>query len=693
MQAKKKTAATAAWGLRVGAVTLAGAATAAWGQQAPQADAQLEAVVVTASGVQQRIKDAPASISVLTQEDLQKGNYQSVADAVRHVEGVAVVGDGPNTTDIMIRGLPGEYTLILIDGQRQNTRETMNRGTTGVQANLLPPLSAIERIEVVRGPMSSLYGADAMGGVINIITKKVPARWSGSVGGSVTLQGDHDYGNTRAGEFWLGGPIQNDVLGLQVWGKTENRSEAGNHYPAADSAFGRENRSLGAKLTARPDSRQEIVFDVGTEDTTTETTPGRSILPSQDWSRVRHTREHYGLTHNGRWSFGQSKLSLYREVGKNESWPQAKNYSQREVTNTTLDGNLTLPVANHLLRLGGQYQRVALDGIRNEATVGGYPVNLNSVTLNNYALFLEDDWMLTERLTLTGGVRMDDDERHGRHWSPRLYGVYHASDALTLRGGVTTGFKAPSIRQSTAGYCMSTGGNSGFRGPLCGNPDLKPETSTTQELGLGYEWAPASRFTATLFNTNFKNKVVSFDTGKPDPLNPTSANHLYVYDNVDKVRIRGLEMGLQLPLAKTLSLNANYTYTQSRRKGGTETAFDGSSLDGKPLEKTPKHMLNAQLDWQATERLTTFARLNFMGKASYAAFRNGARGVRERGSSATLDLGGSYQLVKDVSLRFALLNLTDRKVPVDLRERNTGLSGNWMADEGRRLWVGVNASF
>lgn len=669
---------------------LVASATSAWSQQEPTA--QMDTIVVTASGVQQRIKDAPASISVLTQEDIKKGNYESVADAVRSVEGVSLVGDNPNTSDIVIRGLPGEYTLILIDGQRQNTRETMNRGTSGIQSNLLPPLSAIERIEVIRGPMSSLYGSEAMGGVINIITKKVPSRWSGSVAGAMTLQSDDDYGNSRNGEFWLGGPIQSDVLGLQIWGKSENRSEAGNFYPSADTAYGRKNQNLGVKLTARPDSRQEIVLDMGTERTTTETTPGRSTLPTIAWKKVRHTRNHYGISHTGRWDFGQSKLALYTEEGELEDWPKAALYSNRKVSNTTLDGNLTLPLEKHVLRVGGQVLRSSLKGISNEASVAGLPTNTDKVSLTNYALFAEDDWLITEQFTLTGGVRMDHDERYSTHWSPRLYGVYHASDALTLRGGITSGFKAPTIRQSTAGYCMSTGGNSGIRGPLCGNPDLKPETSLTQELGLSYEWAPASTLTATVFNTKFKNKVVSFDSGLPSPV-PPLANHLFVYDNVDEVKIRGLEMGVKMPLARNLRLDASYTYTQSRRQGGTETAFDGTSLDGLPLEKTPKHMLHAQLDWQTSSTLNTFARLNYSGKAMYAGFRNGASVTREREGSATLDLGGNYSLNKTTTLRLSVLNVTDRKVPVDVRTRTTGLDGNWMADEGRRLWLGVNAEF
>src|SRR5690606_30290077 len=137
----------------------------------------------------------------------------------------------------------------------------------------------------------------------------------------------------------------------------------------------------------------------------------------------------------------------------------------------------------------------------------------------------------------------------------------------------------------------------------------------------------------------------------------------------------------------------NYTYTKSKRRGGGEMSFDGSSLDGKPFEKTPEHMLNARLDWRATDKLDTFARLNYTGNAYYAGFRNSARSMRTRGSSLTFDLGGSYAVTKNVSLRLSLLNLFDRKVPIDTRDRNSGLDGNWMLDEGRRLWVGLNATF
>ena len=664
---------------------------------AASAQTQMDTVVVTANGVQQAIKEAPASISVLTQEDLRKGNYQSVADAVRQVEGISVVGDNVNAGDISIRGLPGDYTLILVDGMRQNTRETMNRNTGGVQPNLLPPLSAIERIEVVRGPMSSLYGSEAMGGVINIITKKVPAQWGGSASLSTTLQSDDDFGNSRDGEFWLGGPIRGDVVGLQISGKLKNRTEAKHHYPTANGAEGQDQQRLGAKLTLRPDSRQEVVLDVGHERLEKENTPGRSTEEANSWAKSQHRRTFYGLNHNGRWGFGSSKVALYSESSELESWPQTASTTSKKVVNTTLDASLTVPLEQHVLRLGGQAMHNALSGIRQEAPMTNYPVNPDKISLTNYALFVEDDWLLTERLTLTGGVRWDNDERAGTHLSPRLYAVYQALDNLTLRGGVTTGFKAPTIRQSSPEYCMTSGGNTGTTGPLCGNPDLQPETSVTQELGLSYEWAPGSLLTATVFNTNFRNKVVSFDTGVTDPLNPNGvkgkASTVYIYDNVDKVNNRGLEVGIKLPVTRTVKLDANYTFTHSKRQGGTETAYDGSSLDGQPLERTPKHLLNARLDWQTTAALNTYARLNFVGSSRYAAYRNNSVGTRHRGSSATMDLGGSYALTRAMNVRFAVLNITDRKVPVDERTRNTGLIGNWMVDEGRRLWLGMDATF
>lgn len=119
--------------------------------------------VTTASGFQQKIEDAPASISVVTRAQLENKAYRDVTDALKDLPGVQVTGGG-SSTDISIRGMDAKYTMIMVDGKRVDTRSTRpNSDGSGIEQGWLPPLPSIERIEVVRGPMSSLYGSDAMG--------------------------------------------------------------------------------------------------------------------------------------------------------------------------------------------------------------------------------------------------------------------------------------------------------------------------------------------------------------------------------------------------------------------------------------------------------------------------------------------------------------------------------------------------
>ena len=134
--------------------------------------ADQDTVVVTATGFEQKIQNAPASISVISKQQIEDKAYRDVTDALKDVPGVVVTGGG-SSSDISIRGMASQYTLFLVNGKRVSTRSTRpNSDNSGIEQGWLPPLESIERIEVIRGPMSSLYGSDAMGGVINVITKK-----------------------------------------------------------------------------------------------------------------------------------------------------------------------------------------------------------------------------------------------------------------------------------------------------------------------------------------------------------------------------------------------------------------------------------------------------------------------------------------------------------------------------------------
>ena len=220
-------------GALVGAQLLA-LGTAQAGDSAAPAGAErarvLAPVAVTATGFEQEVAVAPASITVIDKEQLKGRYYRDVTDALQDVPGVSIEGGGGGkleSTQIYIRGLGESYTLFMVNGKPLGSsgEAYYNGFGSATQAGWLPPLSAIERIEVIRGPMSSLYGSSALAGVINIITKDVTDEWHGSLSHDVLIQDDSDAGGARQTRYHLSGPLLKDRLGLTLYGSRFNRDE------------------------------------------------------------------------------------------------------------------------------------------------------------------------------------------------------------------------------------------------------------------------------------------------------------------------------------------------------------------------------------------------------------------------------------------------------------------------------------
>lgn len=369
------------------------AAPAALADPAPAPAAKdLDAVVVTATGFEQKIVDAPASISVITREDLARRPYITLLDAVRDLEGVDIgeTRDKTGQGTISMRGMGPDYTLVLINGRRQNNHgDIYPNNFGGNQFNHIPPLDAIERIEVIRGPMSTLYGADAMGGVINIITRKGLDTWAGSLTLGRTFETDHAYGDDSTADFHLTGPLVPGTLDLAVRGSWYKRDASNPVYgDVVDPAGERHSRSLGfggggktvdntnkaagislawtptgaQTLTLDVDtSRQEYdnairVNDAGVEEYPVGTVdnhgavlrignngrvePRAGYAPTQEF-----TRDSWALTHEGSWSFGNSLVSLaYVETdnrGRTLPFTVAERQSLQQIWNaacTSLGG-------------------------------------------------------------------------------------------------------------------------------------------------------------------------------------------------------------------------------------------------------------------------------------------------------------------------------------------------------------------
>ena len=656
---------------------------------AGQATAQtmLEPIVVSASGSSQQANDAPASITIIDQEQLTHSPVSNLSEAIRDVPGVNVIGSNPSKSDISIRGLGGDYTLLLVNGRRQNTRESRPNGSGGFEAGFMPPLAAIERIEVIRGPMSSLYGSDAMGGIVNVITKDFTPDWTGSLSLGGVLQESADAGDTANANFFVSGPLVENKLGLQVYGGGSLRQE--------DRILGgynrHDNKNIVTRLAWRPTDHQQLVLEAGRSVQKRLSTPGKSIeaytargtsIKANTQDETIGSRNHWALTHTGQWESLSSEWSVYHEDAKREVLSDGIYDSRRpRIGNTVVDAKLVLPFARHRLTVGGQYQHARL---RDDSAAGAGQTVPAKVGMSQRALFVEDEIALRHDLALTLGARLDDHQVYGVHWSPRAYLVYHPTDHITLRAGVSRGFRAPSLRELAPSYGTATEGG---RGVIYGNPDLKPEISTSQEIGFEYRDPAGYLASITLFNTDFRNKLTSYGTGGKDPA--TGLNE-YVYANVGKANIKGIEVTAGLPLATGIRLDVNYTYLDAKRKSDDEAYASGVSLKGEPLEMTPRHSGNAKLSWSVNDRLDLYARAVYTGKQRWANQRNGyggKGGTRDRAGFLTGDLGGNYQINKNLSVGVAMLNVGNQRM------YGIDTAGNWAVEDGRRYWLNLNMTF
>lgn len=318
-----------------------------------------EVSVVSAAGYEQKITDAPASISVITKEDLQKKSYTNLLDAVRDIEGVDIgeSTDKSGQGTVSIRGMGADYTLVLVDGKKQNNNgDIYPNNFGGLQFANIPPLSMIERIEVIRGPMSTLYGADAMGGVINIITKKISNEWTGSIAHGRTFHSKSHWGNENTTDVAIMGPLIENKLGLSLRGSFYDKEESKPQWESAsymgassfvnskgvtkpysksNDSFGsngktmdNQNWTAGAGLTFTPNENHTLKADFDISKQKYDNTKGSvgtvdSYETLYNNQRVgyapiqRMQREQYSINWEAFWENGKSTVGIHHIKSEN----------------------------------------------------------------------------------------------------------------------------------------------------------------------------------------------------------------------------------------------------------------------------------------------------------------------------------------------------------------------------------------
>lgn len=694
-------------------------------------EADLGTSVVSASGFEQTIKDAPASITVVGKEQLEEKPFRDLAEAISDVPGVNIDQNVGKTGGygISIRGMPPDHTLILMDGKRQNVSgDTFPNGFTEVNNSFMPPLSAIESIEVIRGPMSTIYGSDATGGVVNVRLKKAFDKWATSLVLSTTIQEKKYFGNTYGINLYSAGPIDE----AKKWSLVIRGNELYRQRVPLSSlkvipttkgdlnAIGRSNivglsqaniSNLGTRVGYSPNSADffYIDFDHGLQwYDNRDSLLGTATVPGGYDKHLYFVRNNVIIAHEGKYNGFSSNTSMQYNstlnrgrIITNSLYPTRGGEERMTLGQDFLADHKNVFYVSDILNLtfGGGYM---MTSIRDKLFPGAGSL-LWQHKLNAY---VENESSLSDRVLLTLGFREDFNSVYGFNSSPRAYVVYNALDrdstigALVVKGGIGTGYKTPNVSQLVNTVVNATRQG---RALVFGNSKLQPESSVNYEIGIINE-TNYTTLGVTIFYTKFNDKISNVSTNvngvMPNGLTcpSTPNNPCSTPINVDTAQAFGIENSLRLkPInvgSGNIGANIAYTWMRTEQTSGVS--------NGQPLTAIPEHNLNFDIHYD-------FIGFSMYLKGEYKA--NISRGFTpwqlhyNPGKKfykpyELVHLGFGYRFNESYKLNFGIYNLFDKNfIDYSLNKTNTGVnegsySNNYnYVREGRRYFISLNMDF
>lgn len=705
--------------------------------------AEVDTVYVTAEKQLQQ----SLGVSRISKDDIDKRPaVNDISEFVRTMPGVNLTGNTAtgqrgNKRQIDLRGMGPENTLILIDGKPVNSRQSERismrgeRNTRG-DSNWVP-VEEIESITVLRGPAATRYGSGAMGGVVNIVTKKVSKEFKGQVNLYANQPQDSKEGATRRIGFNLSGPIIQDTLGFRIYGnlnKTDADAADINAGHGNDSAAGVEgvrNKDIAGRLQWKISPAQTLILDSSYSrqgniynGDTQNSNPRSALVNSLADSKAetaRLYRSAYSLTHDGAWEWGDTKNVISYERTVNSHLPEGLaggpegsytglDFVQSRLKNLRFSSEANIPFklgVDNVLTVGAEFTDSKLDdpasntqGFKDQgktdvfngisATRGG------KASQRNWAAYVEDNISLTDKTHLIPAIRFDHNSDSGSNWSPALNFSHQIGENWLVKGGVARAYKAPNLYQTNPDFILYTRGQgcplnapNSVRCYYMGNNNLKPETSINKEIGLEFNkngWQAS----ATYFHNAYRNKIVI-----GDQLIATSniGNWLLQWENTPKATISGIEGNLVIPLHDTLKWSNNFTYMHK-----------SEDYQGNPLSLVPKHTINSTLSWTPNERFdanltfTHYGRTKPRGVAINRLERDGnpRAGVAalssehsqtQVGSYGIWGINAGYNWNKRVAVRGGISNLFDKKL------YRTTAGAQTYNEHGRAFYGSLKVSF
>lgn len=605
------------------------------GAQTANADSgnSLQEVVVVANRAPVPLEKVGSSVTVLTDEDIKASQATIASDLLAQTPGISIARTGGvgQPTSVFIRGAESDQTVVIIDGVKL-TDPSLPAGGFDFE-NLL--IGDISRIEILRGAQSTLYGSDAIGGVINIVT----ADPTQTAAGSASLEGgSHDtgYGTAAAGG-------RSDALMWRV---------SGNYYgtsgiPCFDEYLGGRRdcaSQIGGgagqiRYTLTPDLELDLrgYLVSARSDFDGYDTPTGSFGDDHEYGKTQQGIGYGGLTWHSPDRTFTNRLSVqYTGSETREFDPDAPaNYGYPTIETfyafgrnirEEYQGNWQFSSAGQVV-FGAQNEHSTIDAIS-----PGSPTLEKGIIIDSG--YVQAQYEVLPGLTLTGGGRYDHHDVYGGHGTGQAAAAWLLPDQQTvLRASFGQGFKAPSLYQLYSSY---------------GNPALRPETANSWDAGIEHH-ALADRLvvSGTYFQRSSRELIGFFDCTTPSPLCATEPFGYYA--NIERSLAHGVELVASFKATEQLTLTGNYTWTDTQDRSVDSPTY------GNELPRRPADTANATLTYLWPVKLSTAVALRYSGPS----FDDAANQIR-LGGYVLLDLRASFPVSRWLELYARIENLTDR---------------------------------
>ena len=537
-------------------------------------------IIVTATKTDMDKKEVPSTVEVITQEDIKARGAHSLKDIMRSAANISLIRSTGRDA-ISIRGFESRFSTILIDGKRISSEIDQNYELDRIS------LENVERIEIVRGPASSLYGTDALGGIVNVITKRAkdPA---------FAMQFDHGrYSSADTNQYqFTFDSGKRGQYGVVISGSQFENDKSLKGNGTAYAPFGKR-RNISLRLDYQPTDKETFTLtssymDEDTQEYTyKQTAAGATKVNLHD----DNERYEYSLSYSKR----DADANLFLRAYLSEYYKKTYVYNLTSgVFMTYGESHRTLPGfearltqnagVDHILTYGGEYrpEKFRGTGVRTGQGIfnvfyGGKTFPGSGIDIDYSALYVQDEWQVSPKLLAVTSLRYDDSNQFESNLSPKVGFTYKASSDSRVKLNLSKGFRSPTPNQL---YINSSVNRNGRMITLVGNPGLESEKSDSYELSFEQDWGKATGKV-----TYFTNKMT--DMIEEVAVSTTQSQ----YENISKATIQGVETELLYPLSDRLTWSANYSYLDAvndststrlynrpRHKIGTRLAYD--SQDG-----------------------------------------------------------------------------------------------------------------